>query len=282
MQFSQPQTVRISPASRRGMATLEFVMGLPVLLTLAVGMTWLGFSVLGQCEVTVEARHEAFKQRFDDKAKKPLYFPSTPLYPKQQDYVTATVTGEVKVSPMFDKLPKPEASHLVLAGSWDHRAMPLDGPPSWKQYIPAVANAKTAGFQTSIGNIENLANDLASSAGDVLLEQLNLGSQVDNLGGGFDDASSAADDANEAQRQEEKQRLQQKRLELQAEIRATDSQINQLRIDYVNKVAENEPDEEKKEKELDRISQNIDLMKGKRERLRSELRDVEAELSALD
>jgi hypothetical protein len=266
------------------MATLEFVMSLPVLLTLMVGITWLGYSVVGQTEVTIQARNKAWKRRFEDAAKKPLIFTATPFYPGAQDYVSEKVSGKVKVSPVFDRLPGPESAHTVLAGSWDHRAMPMDELPSWKLHMVAVANAKTAGFQTTIGNLENLVDNVQDSAAGVLGEQLGLGSQLDGLGDGIDSGGSAAKDETERQREAEKQRLIQKRSDLIAQIRQTDAEINGLRAEYAKKLTENDPQKSKEEKqaELDRISQNIDLLKGKRARLKSELDDVRTELKALD
>jgi hypothetical protein len=274
---------------RRGMATLEFVLALPVLLTLMVAMTWLGFAVIGQTEVTVRARNQAWKRRFEDAGKQPLLFPTARVpgvaeYPEAQDYVTEKASTQVNVSPAFNRLPSPESTHTVIAGSWDHRAMPMNEPPSWKLHMVAVANAKTAGFQTTIGNLENLVDNLQDSAASVLAEQLGLGNLLDGLGNGIESGGGAAKDETERQRQAEKQRLTERRSDLVTQISQTDKEINELRIAYAKKLAENDPDKSKEEKqvELDRISQNIDLLKGKRQRLESELDDVQTELDALE
>jgi len=148
------------------MATLEFVMALPVLLLLMVGMTWLGFSVIGQTEVLVEARNKAWKRRFEDASRKPLYFPLLQgLYPEKADYVTERSTKRIRISPLFDPLPGPEASHAILAGSWDHTAMKFDAPPDLKLMgvaagIGLFGNALNVGasLDDPLGLVNKLAN----------------------------------------------------------------------------------------------------------------------------
>ncbi len=117
-----------TPPNRRGIATLEFAISLPVLLTLMVGMTWLGFSVISQTEVNIEARQKAWKRRFEDAAKKPLVFTATPLYDKNADYIIERAEKKVAVSPMFDTLPGANGAHtnfsrqLGSSGHADERA----------------------------------------------------------------------------------------------------------------------------------------------------------------
>src|SRR5690348_11409707 len=131
----------------RGIATLEFAMALPFILLLMVGITWLAFSVVGQAQVLVQARNDAWRDRFKNLADNPLMFPSgfgsarNPLYKEKNDYVSKTVSKKVNVSQVFDGVAGPSASVTVLAGSWDHNAMKLDSPPSLKLYGVAALNA---------------------------------------------------------------------------------------------------------------------------------------------
>src|SRR5688572_31630552 len=125
-------TRRRSPPARLGIATLEFVMALPFLLLLIVAITWLGFTVIGQTEVLVEARNKAWQQRFKNAADNPLSFPilpehDLPILPKyvaSADYVTEKVGKTVDVSPLFKGVASPNGSHTILAGAWDYEAMP--------------------------------------------------------------------------------------------------------------------------------------------------------------
>lgn len=190
-------------ARRRGIATLEFVMALPVLLLLMVGITWLGFSVIGQTEVLVEARNKAWKRRFEDASKKPLYFPLLKgLYNEKADYVTERSSKRLRVSPVFDSLPGPEASHTILAGSWDHAAMKLDAPPDVKLMgvaagIGLFGNALNVGasLDDPLGLINKLAN--ASSFADQQRRQTDreaAGVGKDVGGNGGDSAGTAPGD----------------------------------------------------------------------------------------
>jgi hypothetical protein len=143
-------------SARRGLATLEFAMALPVLLLLVVGITWLGFSVIGQTEVLVESRNNAWEKRFEDASKRPLIFPlniptdfageTDYTYSEDDDFVTEKATKEIKVSPVFDWLSDPESSHTILAGSWDHEAMKLDEPPDLKLITIAAITGTLGGI----------------------------------------------------------------------------------------------------------------------------------------
>jgi uncharacterized membrane protein YgcG len=151
--------------AHRGMATLEFVMALPFLLLLIVAITWLGFTVIAQTEVMIEARNKAWEQRFKNAADNPLSFPilpehDLPLLPKYNadaDYITEKVGKTVNISPMFKGVASPNGSHTILAGSWDYEAMPFTTPPDFKLM------AKAALF----GTFSNVL-DLVSSADDPL------------------------------------------------------------------------------------------------------------------
>jgi hypothetical protein len=169
--------------AHRGMATLEFVLALPVLLLLMVGITWLGFSVIGQTEMLVEARNKAWQKRFDNAADNPLSFPILPehdlpvlpKYKKDADYVTETASKKIDVSPVFNTFPGPEASHTVLAGSWDYNAMPLDTPPDF------VLMGKAALIGT-FGGVLDIASLLTDPLGLVkkFKDAKTRGSQIGN------------------------------------------------------------------------------------------------------
>ena len=99
------------------MATLEFAMAMPFILLLMIGITWLAFSVIGQAQVLVQARNDAWRERFKNLSDKPLIFPSglgdvrNPLYSEKKDYVSKTVSKKVNVSQVFDGWPAPRIGH---------------------------------------------------------------------------------------------------------------------------------------------------------------------------
>ncbi|MGD9631823.1 MAG: TadE family protein [Pirellulales bacterium] len=148
---------------RRGVATLEFVMALPLLFVLMICIMWEGFWLIGQAEVLITARNDAWKKRFDNAADSPLMFPVLDdpvplgLYHANQDYVTEKASTTVDITPAFNRIPGPESSHTILAGSWDHEAMPLNKPPD---FILMGKAAILGGFGSVL--------DLASATSDPL------------------------------------------------------------------------------------------------------------------
>jgi hypothetical protein len=163
--YAQPQYIRPSRHNRRAVATLEFVMALPLLFVLMICILWEGFWLIGQAEVLVTARNDAWKKRFDDLADNPLSFPILPehdlpvlpKYNKTADYANEKASTTVDVTPAFNRIPGPEASHTILAGSWDFNALPLDTPPN---IIPMGKAAVIGAFGSIL--------DVASSATDPL------------------------------------------------------------------------------------------------------------------
>lgn len=298
--------------ARRGMAPLEFVMALPVLLLLIVGITWLGFSVIGQTEVLIEARNKAWKRRFEDASKKPLMFPSgvsvakNPFYSVEADYVTETSTKKVDVSPMFSRLPGPRASHTILAGSWDYRAMPFDKAPEWELLAKAAANGTTGDLQTWLTKLKDPLGQLKDLGGSILADNSRRTSEVESSDAGSGSGPNGgkvdqAKEENEREREAEKKKYQQRLRELggrtnlfnnqvtrtypDGELGRTIDELEAMEINYLVKSKatplQDEAEEKKRLDELDRLERGIGLLKGKRQRIESEIRDTEAELRAL-
>jgi uncharacterized membrane protein YgcG len=147
-------------SNRSGVATLEFVMALPLLFVLTICIMWEGFWLIGQAEVLITARNDAWKKRFDNAADSPLIFPvleTVSLYNANKDFVTKKASTKVKISPAFDLIPGPESSHTILAGSWDHKAMPMNEPPDFG----------LMGKAAILGGLGSVL-DLAASASDPL------------------------------------------------------------------------------------------------------------------
>jgi hypothetical protein len=269
--------------SRRGIATLEFVMAMPVLLLLMVGLTWLGYSVIGQSEVIVEARNKAWQKKFTNAADNPLIFPSAKgVYSRDKDYVTGTASKQVNVSNVFKGIPGPSSTHTILAGSWDHTAMPLSDPPNKKLIISTAISGRLGKLQISLGNFENLLGNVQNMAGSTIGDAMTEGS---GFSGATGSEGEGAKDQTEKEQQAEKLRLQAQYADLTKQINETSSEINGLRADYAKLALSTETDPDKKEenrKEMERISREIDLLKATQERLESQRTDVRKELEAID
>lgn len=158
--------------ARTGAATIEFVFALPILLLLIVSLTWLGFSMNAQAEVNAIARHLAWQQRHENPNSDAFIFTSHPGYELENNFVIGQSEKEINVSHLFDAIPNPEATELVLSGTWDHRAVPLDDFPNWDSYGKAVVNAKTADLQNLLGGMDNFRDILGNIGSSFLKNQL--------------------------------------------------------------------------------------------------------------
>jgi hypothetical protein len=133
------------------------------LFLLMLCIIWEGYWLIGKAEILTTARNDAWKKRFNNAADEPLIFPVLDdpvplgLYHANKDFVTEKTTTQVKISPAFDSVPGPHASHTILAGAWDQEAMPLNKPPN---FVLMGKAALVGGF----GNIL----DLLSAASDPL------------------------------------------------------------------------------------------------------------------
>jgi hypothetical protein len=294
---------------RRAVATLEFVMALPLLFVLMI------------------ARNDTWKKRFDNASGDPLLFPvlddpvSLGLYHKAKDFVTEKATTAVDISPAFEAVADPEASHTILAGSWDHRAMPFEKAPHLK--LMAVAAAVGTG-----GNLLDWVSQLTNPVGLVKKFQ-NFGTGIKSESDsrksnvGVDDGSTDSDSGSgtptppapdgktpeQAKEDTEKKREEEIRLRkedykrLGGRIHMFGPQAGQVvaergemkqALDEVGKLQEEratkfrqmelETDEEQKKKlqeELAQLQRKIDLTKIRFERVKQEFLDVSAELDAL-
>lgn len=142
------QRFRRMPRERRGIATLEFAMSLPVLLALFVTIVWLGASLIGQTEVTVAARHNAWKERSQvaQGSGNPLVF--TADTPIQRDAETT-----VEISPIFAGMSPPKSSAAILGGSWDHRQIDLNSSPNWELYAKVGGSSANLSFQNMLSSL---------------------------------------------------------------------------------------------------------------------------------
>jgi hypothetical protein len=292
------------------MATLEFAMALPILLLLIVGITWMGFIVVGRAEVLTLARAKAWNQRFDDKSKRPLTFPKmlafapNPRYSANADHATETVTKPVRVSPVFDRFATPTSSHTILAGSWDHRAMPFNKFPEFELIATVAANGIGGDPQSLLSNLRGLSSQL-SSLGSTIGQ--NTASQIANLASGSNGGNSTANSAgaaNQATSQNaigERAKHEQRLRELGGRVNRGNNQVESTRDDgplgqtikeierleaLVNgqdnaPVSEIPEQENQRQADLESNKRQLELMKGKRQRIESDIRDADAELRAL-
>jgi hypothetical protein len=237
---------------------------MPFLLALAVAIVWLGRAVIGQSEVTVQARNEAWEKRYENSRGKALNF-------LVDDVVSGDATGEVKISPLVDDIAPPESSHDVMAGTWDHESLPLERPPHWQQYASAAVNAKTGTAQVAYTDARNQLNDLQSQAEALLAQAVQemLANLVDpaNL---LESAQSNAENAATARKGTLEDELRRRERALDVEVRG---EINRLR---------KRKDETQDASEKKLIDELIKVQQNKAKRLEADVADLRDELEALD
>lgn len=314
-----------SPTSRgmhRGVATLEFVMALPLLFVLMLCVMYVGFWGIGQTEVQVESRNKAWQRRFENAADKPLVFPILKgLYNENADYVTEKANRRIRLSPALAGFPQPEASHTVLAGSWDHTAMGFKEPPHLKLMAIAAgigllgpALDKASLLDDPLGLVSEFAK--AKSFGDeerrrTENEKGNVGKGTSQSGSeagggsvpGTDTNAAQGEAATKAAQEKEKQELIARYKALGGRYQAFGFQAGQiipeagelrkafderadLQLQQTQKAlaASKETDAETKKQlqaEADRIGRQAELADVKFKRLDSEAHEIVKELKAV-
>jgi hypothetical protein len=237
---------------------------MPILLALAVAIVWLGMAVIGQSEVTVQARNEAWGKRFENSPGDALSFLS-------DDIVSGEASSEVKVSPLVDEIAGPESSHDVLAGTWDHNSLPLERPPHWEQYAKAAVNAKTGQAQVAYTDARNQLGGLQSQADALLAQAVQdmLADLVDpsNL---LESGRSDAEDQAATRKRKVEDELRRRQRAIDVEVRDEIDRLRRRRGET----------QDSSEKAL--IDELIEVQKNKAKRLESDLEDLRAELEALN
>ena len=163
---------RIVGNLRDGVATLEFVMAMPTLLLMMVGIVWLGYSNIYQAEVTIKAKNDAWRMRYENPDANPLIFPTLPMYKHAENHRVAKSSQRVNVSPVFSGAVQPHSEYSTLSGAWDYRSMPMDSLPDWKLFGKSLLNSKTGNLQEAFGKLQNFQDVAKSLASDLIKQAL--------------------------------------------------------------------------------------------------------------
>ncbi len=239
----------------RGVATLELVLCLPILLVLIVGIVWLGNSVITQTEVVIDARYQTWQQRSSNQGTALLFL--------TDDIVSENSTEKVTVSPLFDDMASPESSHDVMADAWDFELLPLDQAPNWKQYLLAAANAKTAGLQNGYVDARNQLSQFQNAAGNVWKSMAaDMIRDLTRLGDSAKTLLSDAESTESRQQQQARNRIK----------KSLDAKREQLKS----------AKQELRELDQDASDGLRDVLKNRVDRLQAEIDDLEADLKAID
>ena len=240
--------------TRRGSATLELVMCMPILLALIVGIVWLGASVIAQTEVTIEARHKTWLQRTETS--------STALLFLQDDIASDSATQSVEISPLFDDAGDPQSSHHVMANAWDQKELPLDKAPNWKQYALAAANAKTGSVQVGYVDARNKLSQFKNQASEIWKR---LGADLIRQLTGFGDVAKSilkgGQSEESAEKSKEESRLKRELANKQQELSQARKELNELGEDASEALR--------------------DVLKNRVKRLKADVANLKSDLKAL-
>ena len=141
-------------------------MVLVVLLPLFLALLWSGMFGIALSQVTVSARHNAWRQRQEVQPKAFEFDDSS------AGKITKSSSQSIRLSPLFDGWTTPKSACSVFGGSWDHRVIKLNDRSPNRQLAIDVATrtpkAKLESVQatfSSIGDLvklENLKSVIAS------------------------------------------------------------------------------------------------------------------------
>lgn len=185
-----------SVQSRVAVATLELVLALPVLLIMLVGLVWFGYSIVGQAEVSVQARQAAWQQRFEPWEQEPFDFNAT-----QQTTQSASTT--INVSPLLASESGPNATESLSSGPWDHRSIDYRPLVNWQLFVDMSMAAKTTDLKSGYDDARGAFQALESIGSGALNNA--LAQFANELTAPLEQVKSLSDDM-------------QRRVELEAEL----------------------------------------------------------------
>lgn len=137
--------------TRRGIATLELVLALPLILGLVVGLVWLGYCVIGGTRVLSQVRHDVWKNRFEKPVGQPFIF-------SRNNRIDAEVSEEISVTPILRSEEGARAKLATEGGNWDHRSIQFTSSPNLKIATELMLAAKLNGV---IAQFEDLKASIA-------------------------------------------------------------------------------------------------------------------------
>lgn len=156
--------------SRQGIASLEVVMALPIIMLLWMFIFWVGLFFLNYTEVTIGARREAWIKR-DQPRQSADAFDFGKI-----DAVSETQRRPTKFGP-FGQVAV-EHTHEALVGSWDYRTIPLDRQMHWELYT-RLGGRMLEGKLTQFRDLRRLMSGLTS--GESAASALGAGGQLGGI-----------------------------------------------------------------------------------------------------
>jgi hypothetical protein len=171
---------------RHGSAPLEFMMCLPVLLMLFLGLLWLGSSLVTQTEVSVEARHLAWSRREAARDNAGPAKVDHPLMFRLEGSADGEASRAPNVKPRFVSPVDPRSVHSVLGDSWSD--LDRSDELGRKRYInkPLSRRAYWDAGETLVANFRDQLRDYFHQDYGAMFQQAD-GRTLDKSSIDFDD-----------------------------------------------------------------------------------------------
>lgn len=170
------------PRDRNGIATLEFVFSLPVLMFMMAGIFSLGFKGKSESAVATTARNEAWiKRPSPPSSARPLAVVSDAA----ADTVEADTEEQFRIWLVFSASNTAKSSAAVLTGTWDHtqvRGIARKGPHfSVLKNMTANSVSGLGAFARQLRTFEDLLNFNISMSSVASRATSQLSSQLSGL-----------------------------------------------------------------------------------------------------
>ena len=146
---------------KRGIAQLEFVLVLVVLIPLFLALLWSGMFGVALSNITISVRHEAWRQR-QEVLPRPFEFDDS-----NAGKISESSSASVELGSMFDDWATPKSTCSVFGGSWDHRVIKLnENSPNRDMAIDIAKRSPQA-------KLDNIQSKFSSLKELVKLDNLN-------------------------------------------------------------------------------------------------------------
>lgn len=173
MRIRRPQ-LAVPSTRRRGMASVEIVLSMPMIVAVAALIYYLGELNMTRADVTVRARNDAWKKRtqsgdpesspLPDQQKLDILFVDPDPIPKGSQL--ASDQSVMKARPLYFMRTSPvtvPSSHTVLSGTWDFHDLPIDSSE------PLLGDRHIAAFGKQVSDLSSYFKDLnAADKSDVV------------------------------------------------------------------------------------------------------------------
>ncbi|QGJ70680.1 Hypothetical protein PBC10988_23780 [Planctomycetales bacterium 10988] len=172
---------------RKGMAPLEMVMSLPIMVGLFVLLLVVCDAAKQKALVITESRQAAWVQRDAKQADQVFFFG----FRNGGDDMVAGAESREVMSPQFlGNFADARSSHEVMGGAWDFDELPLDSPVHFEEMglVAVGGNVNQAG--AIVGSLESLFTSLdVGQLASMAANALGIGNQFDQLLDGIDNAN---------------------------------------------------------------------------------------------